>query len=143
MRHFFFFFFLINFLSGCTRNKGDDKSNTTPDSNKSPSIVAMEDFKFFFKKFKEDSFFQTQRVDKPLILLIVDEENIEKTSELVNYVSFNQKDWDGKIVLKFENISKDTVNVILGLEDTGVHIEHLFVNRSNKWYLYQIGNFSD
>jgi hypothetical protein len=142
MRILYFFFFL-SILLGCTRNSGNDKSKSTIYSSKFPALEEMEDFIFFFNKFKEDSFFQTQRVDKPLILLIVDEENIEKTNKLVNYVSFNQKDWDGKIVLKFENIAKDTVNVILGLEDTGVHIEHLFVNRRNKWYLYQIGNFSD
>lgn len=102
-----------------------------------------EDFNAFFQKFKNDSLFQKQRIDNPLTVVIYEEDVEEVTKQQVKYVSFNQKDWDMKISIETEKISKDTVNVILEGIDTGVRIEHMFVNRNIEWHLFQIKNYSD
>ncbi len=107
------------------------------------NIKMKEDFKEFFQKFKTDSLFQRQRIDNPLTFIISEDDVEEVTNQQVNYVSFNAKDWDMKISVKTEKLSKDTINVILEGIDTGVHIEHMFVNRDLGWYLFQIKNLSD
>jgi hypothetical protein len=105
--------------------------------------VLPENFDDFFEKFKSDTIFQIQRIDKPLSVIISDEETEEEEKQEIKYVSFNQKDWDVKIQFNIVKVSKDTMNVILEGKDTGVHIEHLFAKRSDKWHLFQIKNFSD
>jgi hypothetical protein len=108
-----------------------------------PANTKEEDFKQFFVRFENDSIFQKQRIDNPLLVVISDENIEENTTQEVGYVSFHEKDWDARINIKKEIISKDTINVILEGTDTGVHIEHLFARRYNKWYLFKIKNLSD
>lgn len=100
-------------------------------------------FDDFFEKFKSDTLFQIQRIDKPLSVIISDEETDEEEMQEIKYVSFNQKDWDVKIDINTKKISKDTINVKLEGIDTGIHIEQLFALRFNKWYLFQIKNLSN
>ncbi len=112
-------------------------------SIKQNNEVLPENFDEFFEKFKSDTIFQIQRIDKPVSVIISDEETEEEEKQEIKYVSFNQKDWDVKIQFNIVKVSKDTVNVILEGKDTGVHIEHLFAKRSDKWHLFQIKNLSD
>jgi hypothetical protein len=102
-----------------------------------------EKFDDFLEKFNSDTTFQIQRIDKPISVIISDEETEEEEMQEIKYVSFNQKDWDVKIQFNIIKVSKDTMNVILEGNDTGVHIEHLFAKRSDKWHLFQIKNLSD
>jgi hypothetical protein len=124
-------------------NQAFDKASIDTIDNSTKIELISEDFKNFFSKFKSDSLFQIQRIDNPISVIISDEESEEEEKQDVKYVSFNQKDWDVKIELKTNEESKDTMNVILEGKDTGIHIEHLFVKRNDKWYLFQIKNLSD
>lgn len=109
----------------------------------SKSELKNESFDDFFNKFKVDSIFQRERIDKPLSVIISEEDSEEEVMQEVNYVSFNAKDWDMEISIRTEAFSKDSMNVILDGNDTGVHLEHLFALRGGKWYLFQIKNLSD
>lgn len=115
-----------------------DTISTIPKADSLP-----ENFNDFFNKFKSDPLFQILRIDDPLSVIISDEESEEEEKQKVKYVSFNQKHWGVKIKITTKELSKDTINVTLEGNDTGVHIEHFFAKRSDKWHLYQIKNLSD
>ena len=137
------FFILIVCLIACKPKLNSDINNVEPTNTNIQSKTVDEDFSDFFKKFKNDSLFQVQRIDNPLSLIISDEESDEEQKKEVKYVSFFQKDWDVKIKYNAIEISKDTMAVILEGIDTGVHIEHVFAKRGDQWYLFQIKNLSD
>lgn len=116
--------------------------------NKIEQIITKEEgskerFKQFFEKFSNDSLFQISRIDSPLI--VVKSEDVHKIMELidVNYISFDQKDWEEKITYEPQEISHDTIKVTLQGTDTGLYIEHYFVLRNNFWFLFKIENLSN
>lgn len=105
--------------------------------------ISNENFDDFFIKFKTDSLFQQQRIDKPISVIISDEETEKEEKQAIKFVSFDQKAWDVKIGYQKTTISKDTMNVILEGMDTDGHVEHIFVKRDLRWYLSSIKNLSD
>lgn len=140
------FIIILIFIVGCKPKvkMGNDQSVKVESVNiETQKEISDENFDDFFNKFKTDSLFQQQRIDKPLSVIISDEETEEEEKQAIKFVSFDQKDWDVKIGYKKTTISKDTMNVILEGMDTGVHIEHFFAKRQGNWYLYQIKNLSD
>lgn len=133
--------FFISLLLFCnTKHSGEflDKASSL-----------REDFKSFFNAFKKDSTFQLSRIDKPLIVesmeyrANLEDYHIVSSTQIVNYVSFRQRDWPEKIITSTKSVSTDTIKVELQVVDTGIFIEHYFVNREKKWYLYKIINLSD
>ena len=140
------FLIVLTFIISCKPkdNVGNDQMVKVDSVNiETHNEISDENFDDFFNKFRTDSLFQLQRIDKPLSVIKSDEEAEEEEKQVVKYVSFDQKDWDIKIEYKKTILSKDTMNVVLEGIDTGVHIEHFFVMRQGNWYLFQIKNLSD
>jgi hypothetical protein len=102
-----------------------------------------ESFSIFLKKFETKSIVQLSRIVFPL-------KNVLKEEERDSIHIIEKDEWkftdltkiDG-IVIEKEVLSKDKIDVIYMIEDTGVHVTYHFVNRKGLWWLIGITDESD
>ena len=138
------FILLITTITCCNINKGSSQSVKVNRQILIPKKgTALEDFDSFFYRFKTDSLFQLSRIKFPLKLTITDDD--VDTIKLIQ-----KKDWrfifhqkEDKEIIKKVVTGENMVNVELMIEDTGVSINHYFVNTNDKWMLTAIKDESD
>ncbi|MBE9585693.1 DUF4348 domain-containing protein [Mucilaginibacter sp. JRF] len=94
-----------------------------------------EDFDLFFKKFKTQSSTQLSRIVFPLksVYISHDEETVEHTNR--SDWKFSNFDTIKKLITKKSKVSNDRVDVVLAIEDTGVHVIYHFEKRKGLWWL--------
>jgi hypothetical protein len=128
---------------------GDHKPNKpsiTSDTNK-PAMpaTAHEDFDTFFEKFNKDSAFQKDRTVFPLKVTITGgegESNSTKFISIQKWHSFNLLSEKDRVIQK-RKINKQSINVIYGVNDTGIHINLQFRLNDGKWRLVYVEDGSD
>lgn len=148
MKYILIFFLIIYSCKEKARESKEYKNsinNTTINSKN--LILAKEDvdkdFLSFFEKFKKDKVFQNQRIRNPIIFNTFDDDNVSYSEKKhINFVSFDQSDWDVEITYEIRSVDSVTKNVILEGLDTGVQIEHIFKKDLEGWHLIEINNLS-
>lgn len=110
-------------------------------------ISDIEDFPSFFKKFQTNSLFQAERIENPIIIETIDDEsdgiNYIKSTKKIDYVSFEQKNWNEKISISTKVQTNDTVVVEINGTETGLSVELYFAYKDNRWYLCKIRDNSN
>ncbi|CAN5422082.1 hypothetical protein BH09BAC6_BH09BAC6_04200 [soil metagenome] len=137
------FIVLTTTITCCNLNKGNSQSIKVNRKTLVTKKGARDDFDSFFYRFKTDSLFQLSRVKFPLKLTVIDDDG--DTIKLIQ-----KKDWrfifhqkEDKEIVKKIVTGENMVNVDLMIEDTGVSINHYFVNTNGKWLLTAIKDASD
>jgi hypothetical protein len=149
------FMFFIILISSCQTNKRDkqmlssklkfkiDNDTVNVQSKKNDDL----NFEAFIKKINTNCSFQKKSIEFPLqsISLIDFESEIydtiyikEKDYECVRFTSPESDITDGIITLKFIDISINEKIILLGVEDTGIHIQYFFSLKDKKWFLVKI-----
>ncbi len=135
-------FLFFSILFACNMEHNIEHNNNLQKNNFNNTKV--ENFKEFLKNFSQDSAFQKKRVISPIRILTFDESGlVDKKIVKINYISFNSKTWGGEVITRIDYVSKDSANVILEVIDTGIHIEYIFIQINNEWYLKEIRDYSD
>jgi hypothetical protein len=116
--------------------------NTVENQNK--EVRLEETFETFFAQFNSDSLFQKSRTKFPLkatFLLDVTDEGSDSTFYVqekefffVQLTSPKTNLFDGVSIVEIKGNAKQK-QVILMMEDSGVHIEYLFKKIRDKWML--------
>ena len=143
MKKIAFYLLIIILTISCVKQKEKVSKMILDTSN-----TKVEKFEVFFEKFKSDSLFQQLRIDDPLIVNTIKQDNSEnvvfdKTLEKIKAVSFDPAVWGKGTYITMKSKSLDTILVDLKVEGTGIFIQHYFVLRNNLWFLYEIKDLSD
>ena len=138
-------------LFACTGNsvKNADTTITIADTPKrlvaikQPDDVLTGNFNEFLQRFNIDSVFQKKQIAFPLKVIAVYEEG-----DTIKYVP--QHKWtyvnlmaSKNNIIKTIKISKTEVNVVLMVEDTGVHVNHYFIYKKSDLQLAYVKDESD
>ncbi len=110
------------------------------------TAASVEDFDTFFNRFNTDTAFQVSRVSFPLKVVQKGGEGesdhtrmlLKKEWRPVKLVSLAK----GQLIKKIR-VGKDTVNVQLTVEDTGIQVGHFFVKQNGQWRLASVMDVSD
>jgi|GEM_PF-4112149 len=111
---------------------------------KSEQIEAGESFDTFFTKFNRDSIFQKTRVVFPFKLIQSDGESDTTIFIQRNgwqYVDFSFP--DKKNVVTQERVNDNEIKVLLQVEDTGIHVQHLFQKKKGQWWFVYVKSSYD
>ena len=148
-------FCLIGIIICSCNNSNDEKKLTPPVSD---NIIisdhdSLENFNAFFKRFKEDSTFQIERIKFPL-----ESEYSEQTSRNFKLKKkfINSKDWkfdtfqwDSSYAKRETDAynqrvksSGDTTKVLWEGVSNGINIELAFILVDKKWYLLKYSDYS-
>ncbi len=105
------------------------------------------DFDIFIEKINNDCTFQKKRTEFPLLSISLNEfENesydstyvSEKDYECMQFSSPNSNFTNGKVTLKQIMLSTQEKIILLGVEDTGIHVQYYFKLKNDKWFLVKI-----
>ncbi|MDB4920832.1 hypothetical protein [Mucilaginibacter sp.] len=137
------------FLSNCNSNKkaSETAGKSTLVSKKKVNYYdsLTENFDSFFKKFQSDSVFQLTRVKFPFKITNESEEGdstwfVRKSNW--KYTSYGIGKAADEIIKK-KKIKEGLINIELTIEDTGVLVNHYFINKDGKWWLAYMVDDSD
>ncbi|MDB5118851.1 MAG: hypothetical protein JWN56_69 [Sphingobacteriales bacterium] len=135
---------------------GQENAKETADSNSKDgksqlSIPADLDSKFetFIKYFSKDSVFQVSRIDFPLKVKNVDEENEQEI--IIKKSQFHKQDFDDKTTETREfdkykqeiKVNRNKAIVEIRGIDNGIYIDVYFEKKNNKWKLLTWVDSSD
>ena len=109
-----------------------------------------ENFEGFYVKFSEDKKFRLSRTKIPFPYINVERDDdtgkdIITRREIESFpVSLDKKEWKEKVIFETKSINTDSTYLIISIEDSGYHLEVLFVrDKDNKeWYAVQAENKS-
>ena len=99
---------------------------------------ASETFNGFYNRFSSDSAYQVSRIIFPLQV-----ENYDPFADSITTSTMNAKEWRytdfslKEYILKIES-EKDTTNVNIRKEGTGVYVDYLFTTINGKWMLVKV-----
>ena len=119
-------------------------------ANIANTLSQEENFNEFYKKFSENETFCLQRTKIPFPYLNVERdedsgENVTTRQEINSFpVKLDKKKWKEKVSFSIKPINSDSVKLIISIEDTGYHLEILFIRNTEnrRWYAIQAENSS-
>jgi hypothetical protein len=144
-KNYIFWILLASLLCSC---KEAHKDNNSPHKaqQKNTDKSVPENFDLFLKKFNADPAFQMSRVKFPFKIVNLTDAGGE--AEPTIYVL--KKKWvyvklinEGTNIIKKEKLNNDTINIVLIVEDTGIHVSHYFTRIAGKWQLNYAEDGSD
>jgi hypothetical protein len=132
---------LMIFLNVSCMSKKENHMNTQ---------ISNEGFKEFYDLFSNSDSFRFARTKLPFPYITIerddDSEKNVQSSKMINTfpIELDRKKWKEKVIFANKIISIDSIKTIVNIEDTGYHVEILFVrdSKSRKWYAIQVENSS-
>lgn len=129
------------FVLSCTT--GEKPELKDDNLNEKDSI----DFNVFIDKINNECAFQKERIEFPLLSISLIDLEIEsydttyiseKDYECMQFTSPNSNMINEKVKLKQVTLSAQEKIILLGVEDTGLHIQYFFKLKNDKWFLVKI-----
>lgn len=132
------------FLSCQPEVKQNQKPTSVPTEHS--DTILQENFESFIQEFSSDSNFQKSRIQFPLKITLIDENNKSteffKKSNEFEMMDFRMKkskgktnQWEQNIVINEDH--KSAQIQIRGI-DNGIHVDYLFKKINGNWFLFEI-----
>ena len=113
--------------------------------------IVEEDFTQFYNKFSKNTDFRVSRTKLPISYITIERDDdsgkeIVVSEKLISSfpIQLDKKKWKEAVSFNLELVSSDSAKVVIGIEDTGYHVEVFFIKdlKSGKWYAVKVENSS-
>ena len=112
--------------------------------------IPIEVFGEFYFQFSNNDSFRLERTKLPFPYVSIEKDDDSgvniKSLKMINIfpIELNKKKWKEKVIFTNQTISFDSMKTVINIEDTGYHVEILYIldSKSKKWFAVQVENSS-